>query len=122
MTMTPRGNGCECAITNEMVWAGPVIQLCHHSYPEQAKDAVEKLLDILGAFTQQVNPQEMFDKTILQMAEDYRKEAAGRLERFLTKEETAIININFMRNLSLATQMIMCTMIAQNDPSSEEDK
>ena len=115
MTMSPRGTECECSITNEMVWAGPVIQLCHHSSKEEAEEAREKLLDILAVFSQSINPQEMFNKTIIEMAEDYRKTAADKLERFLTPEETAVININFMRNLSLTGQMIMCSMIIQKD-------
>ena len=122
MAMSPRGPECECAITNEMVWAGPVIQLCHHSSREQAEEAIEKILDILGIFTQQITPEQMSTRTIAEMAEEYRKDAAGRLEHLLTQDETAIININFMRNLSLAAQMLLCSMIMQRDPGHDQNE
>ena len=109
--MTTPHAGCECAITNEMIWAGPCVSLCHHSTAQEAGEAREKLLDVLGTFAQDIDPREMFDKSIVQMAEDYRKEVAGKLDRFLSRDEYIVININFMRNLSLAAQMIMCTMI-----------
>lgn len=115
MVMTPRDPRCECSITNEMIWAGPVIQLCHHNSREDAEEAREKLLDILAVFTQGINPQDMFNKTIIELAEDYRKMAADKLDRFLTQEETTNININFMRNLSLTAQMIMCSMIIDRE-------
>ena len=115
MTMTPRAPECDCSITNEMVWAGPVIQLCHHSSAAEAEEAQEKLMDIMGVFAQRISPQEMFSKTIMELAEDYRKEAAEEMEHFLNREEAAIININFMRNLSLSAQMLLCSMIMQKE-------
>ena len=111
--MTTRQEECECSITEEMAWAGPCIRLCHHTPTEEAIQVRDRLMDILGGFAQQIDPREMFERTIVQMAEEYRKEAAGRLEKHLTREEQAVINVNFLRNLSLSAQMIMCTMIIE---------
>jgi hypothetical protein len=109
--MTTRDPGCQCEISPEMVWAGPAIQLCHHSSMAEAERVREKLIDLMTNFAQNIDPNSMFDKTIIQLAEEYRKQAAGRLRRMLNEDEHHIININFMRNLSLAAQMITCTMI-----------
>ena len=109
--MTTRDPECQCEISPEMVWAGPAIQLCHHSTAAEAEQIQEKLMDLMTNFAQNIDANSMFDKTIIQLAEDYRKQAAGKLRRLLSEDEHHIININFMRNLSLAAQMIGCTMI-----------
>ena len=109
--ISERDPGCQCDITPEMIWAGPGIQLCQHSSAAAAQMVQEKLMDLMGYFAQNIDPSQMFDKTIIQLAEDYRQQAAGRFNRLLNEEEINIINIQFMRNLSLATQMIGCTMI-----------
>ena len=109
--MTTRDPECQCEISPEMVWAGPAIQLCHHSTAAEAEQIQEKLMDLMTNFSQNIDANSMFDKTIIQLAEDYRQQAAGKLRRLLSEDEHHIININFMRNLSLAAQMIGCTMI-----------
>ena len=109
--VSERDPGCQCDITPEMIWAGPGIQLCQHSSAAAAQMVQEKLMDLMGYFAQNIDPSKMFDKTIIQLAEDYRQQAAGRFNRLLNEEEINIINIQFMRNLSLAAQMIGCTMI-----------
>ena len=109
--MTTRDPECQCEISPEMVWAGPAIQLCHHGAAAEAQKVQEKLMDLMTNFSQNIDPNRMFDKTIIQLAEEYREQAAGRLKRLLSEDEHHIININFMRNLSLAAQMIGCTMI-----------
>ena len=109
--ISERDPGCQCDITPEMIWAGPGIQLCQHSSAAAAQMVQEKLMDLMGYFAQNIDPSQMFDKTIIQLAEDYRQQAAGRFNRLLNEEEINIINIQFMRNLSLAAQMIGCTMI-----------
>ena len=119
--MTSRNPECQCEISPEMVWAGPAIQLCHHSSPQEALEVQEKLMDLMTNFAQNIDANSMVDKTILQLAEDYRKQAAGRLRRLLTPEEHTIININFLRNLSLAAQTISCTMIIDKQRRGAED-
>ena len=109
--ISERDPGCQCDITPEMIWAGPGIQLCQHSSAAAAQMVQEKLMDLMGYFAQNIDPSQMFDKTIIQLAEEYRQQAAGRFNRLLNEEEINIINIQFMRNLSLAAQMIGCTMI-----------
>ena len=99
--MTTRDPECQCEISPEMVWAGPGIQLCHHSTAAEAEQIQEKLMDLMTNFAQNIDANSMFDKTIIQLAEDYRKQAAGKLRRLLSEDEHHIININFMRNLSL---------------------
>ena len=121
--MTTRDPECQCEISPEMVWAGPAIQLCHHSTSAEAEKVQEKLMDLMTNFSQKIDANSMFDKTIIQLATEYREQAAGRLKQMLSEDEHHIININFMRNLSLAAQMIGCTMIiARNQgktPSTE---
>ena len=109
--MTTRDPECQCEISPEMVWAGPAIQLCHHSTAAEAEKVQEKLMDLMTNFSQNIDANSMFDKTIIQLAKEYREQAAGRLKQMLSEDEHHIININFMRNLSLAAQMIGCTMI-----------
>ena len=109
--MTTRDPECQCEISPEMVWAGPAIQLCHHSTAAEAEKIQEKLMDLMTNFSQKIDANSMFDKTIIQLATEYREQAAGRLKQMLSEDEHHIININFMRNLSLAAQMIGCTMI-----------
>ena len=122
--MTTRDPECECEISAEMIWAGPAIQLCHHSTAAEAEKVQEKLMDLMTNFSQNIDANSMFDKTIIQLATEYREQAAGRLKQMLSEDEHHIININFMRNLSLAAQMIGCTMIiARNQgktPQAEE--
>ena len=109
--MTTRHPECQCEISQEMIWAGPAIQLCHHSSAAEAEEIREKIMDLMANFAQNIDPSTMFDKTIIQLAEEYRRQAAGKLARLMDEDEHHIININFMRNLSLAAQMLTCTMI-----------
>ena len=109
--MTTRDPECQCEISPEMIWAGPAIQLCHHSTVAEAEKIQEKLMDLMTNFSQNIDANSMFNKTIIQLAAEYREQAAGRLKQMLSEDEHHIININFMRNLSLAAQMISCTMI-----------
>ena len=118
--MEARSPECQCNITPDMVWAGPAIQLCHHSPAATASEVREKLMDLMGDFSQNIDPEAMFKKTIIQLAEDYRRQAAGNLHRLLNEDEHMAININFMRNLSLAAEMIMCSMIIQRNGGLEE--
>ncbi len=112
---TPQDPECECAITPEMAWAGPALALCHHSPAALATETREKLLDMMGDFSQNIDPNAMFKKTIIELAGDYRRQVAGKMERMLSQDEHLVININFMRSLSLAAEMLMCTMIIQRN-------
>ena len=59
---------------------------------------------------------EMFQKRIIGAGRGHRRGVRrSRWNAFLNREEAAIININFMRNLSLAAQMLMCSMIIQKE-------
>ena len=115
-----KGPRCQCLITDRMAWAGPAVALCHHSTAAEANDVREKLLDVLGDFTQTIDPNTMFNKTLLQLAEDYRQQVVGKMEMLLNEDEHNIVNINFMRSLSLAIEMIMCTMIVQRNQPADE--
>ena len=120
---TAENAGCQCAISPEMAWAGPAIALCHHSTAAEANEIREKLIAMMEDFAHNIDPNAMFDKTIIQLAEDYRRQAAGKNERLLNQDEHRVININFMRNLSLAAEMIMCTMIIQrNDETADPER
>ena len=118
--MNARSPECQCNITPDMVWAGPAIQLCHHSPAATASGVRERLMDLMGDFSQNIDPEAMFNKTVIQLAEDYRRQVAGNLHRLLNEDEHMAININFMRNLSLAAEMIMCSMIIQRNGGLEE--
>ena len=118
--MEARSPECQCNITPDMVWAGPAIQLCQHSTAAEASGVRERLMDLMGNFSQNIDPEAMFSKTVIQLAEDYRRQAAGNLHRLLNEDEHMVININFMRNLSLAAEMIMCSMIIQRNGGLEE--
>ena len=119
--MTARNPECQCEISPDMVWAGPAIQLCHHSSPQEALEVQERLMDLMTNFAQNIDANSMVDKTILELAEEYRRQATGRLRRLLTPEEQTIININFLRNLSLAAQTISCTMIIDKQRRGMEE-
>ena len=120
---TAENTGCQCAISPEMTWAGPAIALCHHSTAAEANKIREKLMAMMEDFAHNIDPNAMFEKTIIQLAEDYRRQAAGKNENLLNQDEHRVININFMRNLSLAAEMIMCTMIIQrNDETADPEK
>ena len=119
--MTSRNPECQCEISPDMVWAGPAIQLCHHSSPQEALQVQERLMDLMTNFAQNIDANTMVEKTIIELAEEYRKQAAGRLRRLLTPEEHTIININFLRNLSLAAQTISCTMIIDKQRRGTEN-
>ena len=118
--MEARSAECQCNITPNMVWAGPAIQLCHHSPAAEASEVREKIMDLMGDFSQNIDPEAMFNKTVIQLAEEYRRQAAGNLHRLLNEDEHMVININFMRNLSLAAEMIMCSMIIQRNQGAEQ--
>ena len=118
--MTTRDPECQCQIGPDMVWAGPAIQLCPHSSAAEAEEIRGRLMDLLQNFAQNIDPNRMFDKTIIQLAEDYRKQAAGRLKGLMNEDEHHIVTINFMRNLSLAAQMLTCTMIINRKGGSGE--
>ena len=119
--MTEAGSDeCQCAISPEIAWAGPAIALCHHSTAAEADKVREKLLAMMEEFAQNIDPNTMFNKTIIQLAEDYRRQAAGKMQKLLNQDEHRVININFMRNLSLAAEMIMCTMIIQRNGETED--
>ena len=77
-------------------------------------------MDLMGDFSQNIDPEAMFNKTVIQLAEDYRRQAAGSLHRLLNEDEHMVININFMRNLSLAAEMIMCSMIIQRNQGADQ--
>ena len=79
--MISRDPECECEISAEMIWAGPAIQLCHHSTVAEAEKVQEKLMDLMTNFSQNIDANSMFDKTIIQLATEYREQAAGRLKQ-----------------------------------------
>ena len=83
-----RDTECECEIGPLMAWAGPAIALCHHSSVEEANQVREKLLDLIGSFTQSIDPNDMFKKTIIDLASDYRQEVAGKRRSFWTRTNT----------------------------------
>ena len=119
--MQERSESCECSITENMVWAGPAIQLCHHSTAAAAEEVREKLMDMVEEFAQNISPENMFDKTITELANLYRQETAGPLNNLMDRNENIIVNINFMRQLSLNIQILMCTMITQLEQEEEEE-
>ena len=61
--MISRDPECECEISAEMIWAGPAIQLCHHSTVAEAEKVQEKLMDLMTNFSQNIDANSMFDKT-----------------------------------------------------------
>ena len=119
--MQKRSEECECSITDEMIWAGPAVQLCHHSTTAAADDVREKLLNLMQEFAQNIKPEDMFDKTITELANRYRQETAGPLSNLMDQNENIVVNINFMRQLSLNIQMLMCTMILQLRGETEDE-
>ena len=119
--MTADGNPrCECPTGPETAWAGPAIALCHHSTAAEAAGVMEKLLAIMEDFPQNIDPKTMSGKTIARLAEDYRQQAAGNIHRKPDRDEHMVININFMRTLSLTAEMIMCAMIIQRNEEKDE--
>ena len=81
---------------------------------------MEKLLAIMEDFPQNIDPKTMSGKTIAKLAEDYRQQAAGNIHRTPDQDEHMVININFMRTLSLTAEMIMCAMIIQRNEEKDE--
>ncbi len=112
---TQQKPGCECTINDDMAWAGPGIRLCHHSSTREAEEVQERIAGLLATFAQNLDHGTMLDKTLKEMAEEYRREASGMNPNLLNRDERLIININFLRNLSLAAQMFMCAMIIERN-------
>ena len=117
--MQERLETCGCNITDSMTWAGPAIQLCQHSTRAAAEEVREKLLDVTDEFAQAIDPKDMFGKTIAELSNLYRQQATGPLANLMDRDENIIVNINFMRELSINVQILMCTMITQLDQQEE---
>lgn len=108
-----RSADCQCAVNhlNRAAWAGPALALCHHSSPALAQEIQDKLLDLCGDFAQQIDPEDLFQSTVADLAKSYREQVAGKLEHLLSEEERNVINIQFMRNYSLTVMALTCAMI-----------
>ena len=123
--MTAYGNPrCECPTGPGTAWAGPAIALCHHSTAAEAASVREKAPRHHGRLPPEHHGRPSPRTSTrtpcpARPSPDWPRITGGRPRETPTGRRTgtntSVININFMRSLSLAAEMIMCTMIIQRN-------
>ena len=109
---------CQCHIPDHMAWAGPAAQLCHHSSVESAQEVQSNLIQILDEFAHSIPADDLLSKTVTQLAEDYKRNVVLNDYRFMNQNEHGVLMISFLRNLSIAVQTLMVTMIVNRERKS----
>ena len=103
---------CQCIIPEETSWAGPALQLCHHSPPERAAEIQEKLLELMQNFIHQI-PAEMLITTPMNiLLEEYAMNLMTKNDYQLLKEqEHGAIRVAFLRQMGIAIQLLLTSII-----------
>ena len=102
---------CQCRIPKTMSWAGPTALLCHHSTADQARELQQRLMDLLEDLPNAIPAEELAQKNVKELAEDYKKAIVGDDYNLMTQEEHDILMIAFLRHLGIAIHALMATII-----------
>ena len=101
MTQEPN---CQCSLPEEMKAAGGAAALCHHSSPDLVRKAQEQVFALLTGFGQRIEVQDMFNKPLREVSEDYMKGIMGDGYGLRNREEHNILMIAFLRHMSVGMQ------------------
>ena len=103
---------CTCEMPPEMAQAGRAAPLCHHSSEERLRETEASLANLLSYFTHHVSVDELFDKPMREVADQYAISIIGSEDEYLevTEAEYHIITAAFLRQASIAIQALQTSL------------
>ena len=104
---------CKCNIPKEMAQAGAAAALCHHSDSETAEKVRQQLMLLIQDLEPTVSPEDMFEKPLTQVAEDYMKNIVGDGFDYRTPQENTMMMIAFLRHMSLGMQIMIASLVVE---------
>ena len=103
---------CTCEMPPEMAQAGRAAPLCHHSSEERLRETEASLATLLTYFTHTVSVDDLFDKPMRQVADQYAISIIGSEEEYMniTEAEYHIVTAAFLRQASIAIQALQTSL------------
>ena len=103
---------CQCIIPDETSWAGPALQMCHHSSPEKAAELQEKLLELMQNFTHQIPPAMLITTAPNLLLEEYAMNLMTKNDyNLLNEQEHGAVRVAFLRQMGIAIQLLLVSII-----------
>ena len=94
---------------------GTAAGLCPHSPPNEVQKIQSDLREVLAGFTHTVDPDRLF-LAIAPLAQDYAQTITGDAYTLLNRNEHNTLVVSFLRQVSLAAQTMIATMLLTREP------
>ena len=112
---------CQCAMPTEMTAAGEALQLCHHSNVEGARRIHTTICDIIDDLTHTIPAQDMFSKSVQDLAYQYMRTVIGHDINLMNEREHDILMVSFLRYMALGFQATMSALVVSIREQENQD-
>ena len=109
---------CQCGLTDKVLILGLAAALCPHSPQERVRQTQQDIQDTLAQFAQAIEPEDIFS-ALAPLAQEYGRSIAQDDYQLLTRNEHNTLMVSFLRQISLAAQAMMTTMLLNRDPGDD---